>query len=801
MSHWQQLTGLGKSRSDGKGRPRNWVVLLVFLGTTLAVSATALISYQVVHALILAKLKQSALLSAQLKGNEIDRWLATHKARVEMLANTPTIRTMNWSAITPYLRSEQTRLQDFYYFSLSAPDGAYYTTRVGRTNTNPKVYQNLQRVMAGELFVADPLVSRSLGVVIVPIVAPIWSGFPGSGQPIGAIEGNINIDCVAQVVGDLKYGSGSYAFALNSEGKPIAHPNRAIGENGEASTTSFLLAKDPALQRIATQMVKKQRGIERVKINEKWVYVAYLPLRQADWSIALVIPRENIESQLGALNGLAVVLGGLLSIASMAAMRQLLLSKMLRDRADREALFNRMTGRIRDSLDIDRILQTTVEEVATLLNLERVAYVTVNSQQHKLTIQREYCREGLPEQLGCFELSPWGDLEEQLYQSETLLLTPAFPSLMESYCEQPAPLELKAHHYLALPVRGESEILGYLICIHATRWFWTLQERELLQAVADQLAIAIIQSLLYSQTQEQVKLLGDALRELKKTQAYLVHTEKMSSLGQMVGGLAHEINNPVNFIYGNLSHLNQYFEDLLDLVNLYKQKFPHCPQDISDFEADMDLDFLQLDLPRTLNSMKTGAERIRQIVVSLRSFSKHDESDIKVVDIHEGIDNTLLLLNSRLSPQTSVVKHYGNLPLVECYASQLNQVFINLLNNAIDALKSSTTPEKVITITTTESLNLGRHSIRISVRDNGPGIPPEIQPKIFDPFFTTKPVGSGRGLGLTISYQIVVDLHGGQISIHTPSEGGAEIVVEIPIVCKRSVCDRQPEVSLSYLEK
>lgn len=783
MSQWQGLTWLRKIRNQPERPPRNLIVQLVILCTTLAVSATALISYQVVHQLILRNLQQNALLKAQLKGHEIDEWLTTRKSEVEVLAKTPTVRTMNWSVIEPYLQSEALRLNDFYYFSLINPDGSYYTTKVGRALANLKDRKHVQQALAGKVYIGDPLISRSTGVIVVPISAPIWSNSPPQ-QLIGVMNGSIQINRIAEVVDSLKYGSGSYVFALNSQGEPIVHSQQRLMGNQDYPATSFVQAKDPSLRYITAQMMAKRTDIKRVRIAGKGVYIAYLPLHQVDWSIALVIPRENIEAQLEALNHLAIVVGVLLSVATIAALRQLLLSQRLRHRVERAALLNRLTGRIRASLDIEQILQTTVEEVVNLLHLERAAYVVIESHPPVLEIQQEYCREGLPQQVGRFHVSVIGDLDQQLQQGETLHLAPVILRLRDTLSSPPIPLVLKARHYLAVPVRGENGTLGYLICTHATRRLWTVQERELLQAVADQLAIAIIQSLLYTQTKEQVKLLGDALSELKRTQAYLVHTEKMSSLGQMVAGIAHEINNPVSLIYGNLSYVNQYLEDLLELVNLYKKKSPNALPEIDKFEHEIDLVFIQEDLPQILSAMQKGAERIRQIIFSLRNFSRLDEAELKVVDIHQGLDNTLLLINCRLNNQISVVKNYGKLPLVECYASQINQVFINLFNNAIDALKASPKSEKVITITTAKLLYSSPPSIRICIADNGCGIPPEIKPKIFDPFFTTKPVGSGKGLGLSISYQIVVELHGGQIHVNTPLTGGAEFVVEIPIQFK-----------------
>lgn len=266
------------------------------------------------------------------------------------------------------------------------------------------------------------------------------------------------------------------------------------------------------------------------------------------------------------------------------------------------------------------------------------------------------------------------------------------------------------------------------------------------------------------------------MRELKQTQAQLIQTEKMSSLGQMVAGIAHEINNPVSFIAGNLPHVNDYAEDLMKLIQLYDESIVDPPPEIKDLANEIDLDFLKEDLPKTLNSMDMGVERIQQLVVSLRNFSRVDGSTSKAVDIHEGIDNTLVLLGNRLKHGIDVIKHYGNLPLIECYPAQLNQVFMNLLANAIDALLEVTEqPHKQIVICT-EALP---QEILITIQDNGIGIPHELKKKLFDPFFTTKPVGQGTGLGLAISYKIV-EKHHGTIEVDSPNQEGTKFTIKIP---------------------
>jgi two-component system, NtrC family, sensor kinase len=289
------------------------------------------------------------------------------------------------------------------------------------------------------------------------------------------------------------------------------------------------------------------------------------------------------------------------------------------------------------------------------------------------------------------------------------------------------------------------------------------------------------------------------VEELQQTQTQLIQTEKMSGLGQMVAGVAHEINNPVSFVYGNITYVSRYMQDLFELLKLYQNHYP-CPHDeIQRCAEAIDLNFLSEDLPKILASMKVGAERIRQIVLSLRNFSRLDEAEKKPVDIHQGIDNTLLILQHRLKVSNDgsgieVIKSYGSVPPVECYAGQLNQVFMNILSNAIDALEQANThainakqaikPGHIYIHTEVKKRHVsGRVCpfVLIHIADNGPGIPAEVRERIFDPFFTTKPVGKGTGLGLSISYQIVVERHGGSLKFSSEPGQGTEFWIEIPI--------------------
>ncbi len=329
----------------------------------------------------------------------------------------------------------------------------------------------------------------------------------------------------------------------------------------------------------------------------------------------------------------------------------------------------------------------------------------------------------------------------------------------------------------------------------------TTSDLETLQILGNQISIAIQQIELYTQAHEaavqataQAQQLASALRQLQQTQAQLVQTEKMSSLGQLVAGIAHEINNPVTFITGNLSHASKYVQDLLELLRLYQQHYPRPVAPVQKQVKAIDLQFLTEDLPKVLSSMQIGANRIYQIVLSLRNFSRKNEAEMKSVNIHEGIDSTLLILQHRLKPQGTnagirIVKEYGDLPWVQCYAGQLNQVFMNILSNAIDALEEfsagsitqPTADEELWAPTILIRTEVTSHGVTIRIKDNGPGMTEAVRNRLFDPFFTTKPVGKGTGLGLSISYQIVVEKHGGILKCCSDPGQGAEFWIAIPI--------------------
>ncbi|MBW4494614.1 MAG: GAF domain-containing protein [Oscillatoria princeps RMCB-10] len=466
-----------------------------------------------------------------------------------------------------------------------------------------------------------------------------------------------------------------------------------------------------------------------------------------------------------------------------------------------DRVLTQITDQIRRTLDLKTILQTIVREVLALLNTDRVViYQFTRDWQGEVVVEAVN---------GRWKLLQGDVYADECFPTEYARLysygrVKAVDSIAESDlhpCHKKFLLNLGIQANLVVPVRIDYLLWGLLIAHECSApRVWQPAEIELLQQLANQAAIAIQQAELYQQSQSaaeaaaaQAKQLEQALQQIQQTQTQLIQTEKMSSLGQLVAGVAHEINNPVNFIYGNITHADDYAQDLLALINLYQERYPNPDPEIQDLIEEIELDFLVEDLPKTLSSMKVGAERIRQIVLTLRNFSRLDEAEMKPVNIHEGIESSLLILQNRLKakpdqPGIQIVREYGDLPEVECYAGQLNQVFMNLLNNSIDALQErdrersrEELKKNPSTITIRTQRAVENNWVAIAIEDNGPGIPESARLRIFDPFFTTKPVGEGTGLGLSISYQIVADKHGGRLKCVSEPGQGAEFWIEIPI--------------------
>ncbi|MEH2105920.1 GAF domain-containing sensor histidine kinase [Nostoc sp.] len=492
------------------------------------------------------------------------------------------------------------------------------------------------------------------------------------------------------------------------------------------------------------------------------------------------------------------------TIPEIKQLKQQLITQELVGQQD-SILFN-LANQIRNSLDLDTILQTAVNEIHTLLQADRCDFVWClpNKDRFNFMVTHEATNPEIQMALGELSLGPGSVLAETILNLDMLRIEDVSTTSEALTPEDRVLLhELAVTSVLLLPLKTHSGQLGAIICHHCRgSRQWTDSEVRLLKAVTDQVAIALDQAELLAQTratafaaQTQATYLGNALSQLQQTQMQLVQQEKMSSLGQLVAGVAHEINNPVNFINGNIAYASDYVRDLLELLHLYQATYPNGTDAIQEKIECIDLDFLMQDLPNLLSSMQMGGERIRQIVLSLRNFSRLDQAEMKPVDIHEGIENTLLILKSRLKLTSAkfeiqVIKAYENLPPVDCYAGQLNQVFMNLLGNAIDALDE--TPNPIVTIQTelisrekSDSSDLCQlshaDSVVIRIRDNGSGMTETTQQKLFNPFFTTKPIGKGTGLGLSISYQIVVEKHGGILKCSSELGKGSEFLIQIPV--------------------
>ncbi|PZO11927.1 MAG: GAF domain-containing protein [Leptolyngbya foveolarum] len=453
-----------------------------------------------------------------------------------------------------------------------------------------------------------------------------------------------------------------------------------------------------------------------------------------------------------------------------------------------------IVSKIRESLDIEEIFRVTTQELSQIMTVDRASVYRFDADWGgEIVADFNWVT---PEWRDTGSLgvgTVWNDTHLQETQGgryrngEVFVVDDVYQQGL-SQCHLDIYEQFKIKAFITVPILVGQELWGILgVYQHQETRKWERPEVEFTNQIAAQLGVALQHASLLAHNRSKTEALSNTLNNLKETQAQLIQTEKMSSLGQLVAGIAHEINNPVNFIHANLAHLNEYTGNLFRVLASYQSHYPDPTDDIEALLEEVDLEYIEQDLPKLCSSLSVGTKRIREIVTSLRNFSRLDESSVKTVDLHEGIESTLLILQHRLKTSDSkttvkVVKDYGDLPLVECHSGQINQVFMNLIANAIDVLLSMEPADdndktKTITITTQQT---SPDWVKVSVKDDGEGIEPNVLKKLFDPFFTTKMVGKGTGLGLSISYRIIKEHEGKLYCNSTPGEG-AEFVIELPV--------------------
>ncbi|MEM9213737.1 MAG: MHYT domain-containing protein [Cyanobacteria bacterium P01_F01_bin.150] len=487
--------------------------------------------------------------------------------------------------------------------------------------------------------------------------------------------------------------------------------------------------------------------------------------------------------------------------------------------ASQETLFSQIANRIRRSLNLSDTLQTAVCEVRKFFNTDRALIYQFDAHWQGKVVWEDVAEPWLPT-LGQFADNCFPETCLERYRNGHIrtIDNVANERLSPEHQEFLQKLQVKAN--LIVPIMVSDRLWGLLIIHQCDKpRSWAEFEGKLLHRLAIQLGIAIQQAELYAQAEQnavraqlqteqlkasekelrqQVEARQKALQELQQLQMQLVQSEKMSLLGQLVAGVAHEINNPVNFVHGNIAYVKNYSQDLFRLLQLYQTHYPNPDSAIEEELESIELEFLQKDLPKTLMSMQNGTERIRQIVLSLQNFSRMDEADVKEVDIHEGIDSTLQILQHRLNKkagvsQINIIRNYTEVPKITCHPGKLNQVFMNILSNAIDALESVDDNQvypREITIQTSlisDNASFNQHHqldkdlVQIEIANNGPSIPIHIQERIFEPFFTTKPAGKGTGLGMSISHQIITELHNGQLKCISNANNITKFLIQLPL--------------------
>ncbi len=559
--------------------------------------------------------------------------------------------------------------------------------------------------------------------------------------------------------GDSLYivGSGKVRIVRLADGSeiPVAELGRGalFGElallEGRARTASVIADVDAELLRLDRAMMKELLA-QRSPLSYKILLALTL-------HVSARVRRQDLER----IQAKADMLEGLVQQRTRELERSL----------NRESMINLITGAIRGHLDLDRVLQTTVEQVGRALVADRCFLVLSSPDEHSLRIEHEYAAPGLSSALGATlprlghddpamlhmlgTRRPYAvdDVEGDPMTRRVTMTDPRFVEAIRG-----------VRSLMLVPLFYKEDFLGTLSLYINTPHAWSEEEKDFVQAIADQVSVAIRQSKLYWEVAEQKDRLSDALEEVQRKESQLIQSEKMASLGQLVAGVAHELNNPISIVYGFLGHVGRRLDALRESL----ARGEAVDEEIFSEVEDM------------LSRCKEGALRTKNIVTDLRTFSRLDEAEFKDADLHAGLESTLHLLHHRLGERISVQRHYGDLPLIACYAGQLNQVFMNLLGNGIDAINDKGGAGEIHVTTSVTAGPDGEPRVRVAVRDTGSGIPADKVKRVFDPFFTTKPVGTGTGLGLSVSHGIV-EKHGGTIRVESVPGQGSTFIVELPL--------------------
>ncbi|BAZ28100.1 GAF sensor signal transduction histidine kinase [Cylindrospermum sp. NIES-4074] len=559
-----------------------------------------------------------------------------------------------------------------------------------------------------------------------------------------------------------------------------------------------------------TPMVKPQPVTERLLLQGTHAgkYARneiFVPISQGEklWGLLVAYqnsqPRYWQDEEINLLAQVGVQLGVALQQAESLKQVQIQAEKLAKA-TERGKALAATVEKIRQSLDLNTIFATSTQEVQRLLEVDRVTIYRFRPDwsgefvAESLAYGWTPIRELVPVIADDYlQTTQGGD-----YANGQILVVKDTSNTNSSVRHIALVKQMEARAYMIVPIFQGEKLWGLLAAYqNAEPRDWQEDEIDLLVQIGSQLGVGLQQAELLEKTRRQKEEITQTLKELQQTQSQLIQSEKMAGLGQLVAGVAHEINNPISFIYGNITYVTEHTENLFKLLHLYQKNYPQPVEEIQKLAAELDLDFIADDLPKILISMMMGADRIRQLVLSLRTFSRLDEAEMKPIDLHEGIESTLLILQNRLQPQTNsiaveVIKEYGDLPPVICYAAQMNQVFMNVLNNAIDSLESRYANDAQENSVMFEEITdnpqiwirtrvVNDSSIEIRIADNGCGIPEGMESRIFEPFFTTKQPGQGTGLGLSVSYQIIVEKHGGQIKCVSEPGQGCEFCIEIPM--------------------